>query len=113
MTPVPKPSLLFLAKENPFPATGGAHLRDASIVQYLSQDFQVEILCYEPLDSSGQVDQVAIHVGNESTPPGIKVTRLPLDPPALWSRALANFRPNVQNQHSEKLVQLLKENAQP
>ena len=108
-----KSPILFLTRENPFPPAGGAHIRDASLIQILKDSFDIEILCQIPLDSRGKLDTLAVQIGDESTPPGIRVHRVHRDPPPLWERVVSPLRPFVKNNHSHRIEQALKERAHP
>jgi hypothetical protein len=106
-----KPTLYFLTRENPFPPAGGAHLRDSTLIEVLKNSFDVEILCHTPTDSTGKVDELAIRIGDESTPAGVKVTRLERDPPALWEKVISTLRPMVKNHYSVKMEEALRKRA--
>lgn len=82
-----KPTALFLAPESPYPAIGGGALRSASLLTYLAERYQVDvILFHEP----GKPDPVA------SFPPGlvraIHVVELPRHSKGAGARAARNMR---------------------
>ena len=57
--------LLFLTKENPFLASGGAHIRDAHLIRLLQESMDVEVLCYANSEPTTPPTDI---------PPGVVIT---------------------------------------
>ncbi|MEO8127186.1 MAG: hypothetical protein ABI822_08845, partial [Bryobacteraceae bacterium] len=82
-----KPAALFLTPEAPYPVAGGGPMRSASILEFLAQNYDVDVVVFrEP----GAADPIP------KFPPGlvrnITVIDLPFHSRDLHARALRNFR---------------------
>ena len=105
--------LIFLTLENPFPPAGGAHIRDAQMIQLLSETMDIEVLCHAPLSDAGKPAESAIRVGDQATPPGVTVTRVSRKSPGIFKRAVSTMRPEVLGDYSHAIEQALQERAVP
>jgi polysaccharide biosynthesis protein PslH len=93
--------LLFLRSHSPFPARGGADIRDINIIRALSELFPIHILCFQTPDAE-QVDPTLKNVSvefisRESTP--------------VLKKVLYPVRPYVVNGFSESMKSALEKKS--
>ncbi|MCM2322541.1 MAG: glycosyltransferase family 4 protein [Oligoflexia bacterium] len=93
--------LVFLTSESPFPPSGGGKLRDLNLLRVLSEDAEVELLCFAG--------------SRPSAPPSlpVRVTELGRRKAPLWQRSIYPLRPYIVNGYSDAMEQALAERAAP
>jgi polysaccharide biosynthesis protein PslH len=78
---------LFLSPESPYPMAGGGALRSASVLEYLSRNYQVDVITFHQPDDPPPGD---------SFPPGraerLRALELPRHSRRAWARAIRNAR---------------------
>ena len=85
--PIGRPTALFLTPEAPYPVAGGGPMRSASILEFLAQSHNVDVIVFrEP----GAVDPISQFPGGLVQ--NITVIDLPLHSKNLPARTLRNFR---------------------
>jgi glycosyltransferase involved in cell wall biosynthesis len=104
--PISPSKIVFLTKENPFPPSGGAHIRDAHMVQLLRERFDVEILCFSPEGDVGRPAETPL-------PAGVKVSRVRRTRPPLWRKTLGRLQPEVQTGYCRAMESALRERYTP
>ena len=103
--------IIFLTQENPFPPSGGAHLRDAQLIGLLRETMEVEILCFGPLPKAGVTAESALRNGDHAVPPGVKLTRILRQESSIWMRAISPLRPEVRSDYSAEMERAIRERA--
>lgn len=94
--------LLFLTKENPFPAAGGAHIRDSHLIRLMQESMDVEVLCYAVEGNKREVGQL---------PSGVTLTEIQKPSQPIWERTLNSLRPEVQSGFAPAMLDALRTRA--
>jgi glycosyltransferase involved in cell wall biosynthesis len=105
--------LVFLTKESPFPPAGGAHIRDAHLINIFRETMEVEVLCFSAETDDGFPAEPSMKAGDLSLPTGVHVTRITRKRGPIWKRALSTFKPEVQGGYCEAMAQAIRARAEP
>jgi glycosyltransferase involved in cell wall biosynthesis len=97
--------LIFLTVESPFPPSGGAHIRDAHLINIFRETMEVEVVCF--------ATETSTETAEAPLPKGVRVTRIIYHPGPLWKRALSPLRPDVQAGYCRAMEQALRQRAEP
>ena len=82
-----RPAALFLTPEAPYPVTGGGPMRSASILEYLAQNYDVDVIVFREPGAADPIPKFPSGLVKRIT-----VIDLPFHSRDLHARALRNFR---------------------
>lgn len=97
---------VFLTEHSPFPPVGSARIRDYHQLRLLSENFDVEVLCFDS-DSPAPATTVT------NLPHQIEITRLPRPARSFWKNSTRWLQPEFMIEYSEVIEEALRARAFP
>lgn len=101
----PLKKVIFLTTESPYPPDRKGKYREIQLIEILSEQMEVELLCFAKNTESSP--------SSLSPPPKLRISRVTRDPEPTWKKTLSLLRPFMMKGYSKSMAEALKKKAEP